>query len=119
MIILKLYQLFKICVTSHPGKIQCIKQINMTDSNADQGQDPQENDGICPYMFEPNKNDSNNEQLSYSDDDSTSTGEDLYSSDDSFEVINAWRRSKFFFRGQSDPSEMVGLLLRLSPVPYM
>ena len=63
------------------------------DSNADQGQDPQENDGICPYMFKPNKNDSNNEQLSYSDDDSTSTGEDLYSSDDSFEVINAWRRT--------------------------
>ena len=65
----------------------------MTDSNADQGQDPQENDGICPYMFEPNKNDSNNEQLSYSDDDSTSTGEDSYSSDDSFEEINAWRRT--------------------------
>ena len=36
-------------------------------------------------MFEPNKNNSNNEQLSYSDDDSTSTGEDSYSSDDSFE----------------------------------
>ena len=65
----------------------------MADSNADQGQDPQENDGICPYMFEPNKNDSNNEQLSYSDDDSTSTGEDSYSSDDSFEEINAWRRT--------------------------
>ena len=66
-----------------------MKQINLTD----QGQDPQENDGICPYMFEPNKNDSNNEQLSYSDDDSTSTGEHSYSSDDSFEGINACRRT--------------------------
>ena len=51
----------------------------------------QENDGIYPYVFKPNKNDSNREQLSYSDDDSTSTGEDSYSSDDSFEAIIALR----------------------------